>query len=101
VWAVLIEWIGWVCPLTPLENWLRRKGGELGYNVNFIERYIHPLLYPVGLTRFVQLMLGALVLGINLGIYGSLISRRHRSEETVDESNFADQYSDVTNRRAP
>src|SRR6266542_2623839 len=26
VWGVAIEIGGWICPLTPLENWLRRLG---------------------------------------------------------------------------
>ena len=27
VWGVAIEWVGWVWPLTPLENWLRLQAG--------------------------------------------------------------------------
>jgi hypothetical protein len=70
LWAALIELAGWVCPLTPLENWLREKGGGLVYRTGFIEHYILPLLYPVILTRNLQIFLGLLVLWINLGIYG-------------------------------
>ena len=29
-WGALIEFAGWICPLTPLENWLRMRGGEQG-----------------------------------------------------------------------
>ena len=36
VWAVLISLANWVCPLTPLENWLRERGGLLGYETSFI-----------------------------------------------------------------
>jgi hypothetical protein len=75
IWATLIELIGWVCPLTPLENWLRRRGGEAGYTNTFIEQYILPLLYPVSYTHSVQLMLGFLVLGINLLLYGAVLIR--------------------------
>jgi hypothetical protein len=74
-WAALIEFAGWVCPLTPLENWLRAKGGGIGYPSSFIEHYILPLLYPTQLTRRLQITLGLLVLGINLGIYGWLLRR--------------------------
>jgi len=70
VWAALIEFAGWVCPLTPLENWLRERGGAIAYRSGFIEHYILPLLYPAMLTRSLQITLGLLVLGINLGIYG-------------------------------
>ncbi len=69
VWAVLISLLGWVCPLTPLENWLRERGGFLGYDTSFIEHYILPIIYPGELTRGMQIFLGLLVLSINLGIY--------------------------------
>ncbi len=70
VWAVLISLANWVCPLTPLENWLRERGGLLGYETSFIEHYILPVIYPTELTRSLQIFLGLLVLVINLGIYG-------------------------------
>ena len=70
MWAALIEFAGWVCPLTPLENWLRMRGGAMGYHGGFVEHYIIPILYPGQLTRSVQIALGALVLLINTGIYG-------------------------------
>ena len=70
IWAVLISLAGWICPLTPLENWLRERGGLLGYKASFIEHYILPLIYPGELTRTLQIFLGLLVLAINLGIYG-------------------------------
>jgi hypothetical protein len=75
LWAALIEFSGWVCPLTPLENWLREKGGAVGYPSGFIEHYILPVLYPTLLTRGLQVALGLLVIGINLGIYGWVLRR--------------------------
>ena len=70
IWAVFISLVGWVCPLTPLENWLRERGGLLGYETSFIEHYILPVIYPGELTRSMQIFLGLLVLVINLVIYG-------------------------------
>jgi hypothetical protein len=78
VWAALIEFAGWICPLTPLENWLRVRGGSAGYRGGFIEHYVIPVLYPSGLTRGVQILLGVLVLAINVGIYGWLLRRGRR-----------------------
>ncbi len=75
VWAVLISLFGWVCPLTPLENWLRERGGVLGYDTSFIEHYLLPVIYPGELTRRIQIFLGLLVLVINLGIYGWIACR--------------------------
>jgi len=70
VWAALIEFVGWVCPLTPFENWLRERGGAIAYRSGFVEHYILPLLYPTVLTRRLQIALGLLVLILNLVIYG-------------------------------
>lgn len=77
LWGIVIEWAGWICPLTPLENRLRRLGGEAGYAGGFVEHYVLPVLYPRGLTREVQLILGALVLLLNVAVYLAVI-RRHR-----------------------
>ena len=75
LWAALIEFAGWVCPLTPLEIWLRERGGAIAYRSGFVEHYILPLLYPAVLTRRLQIVLGLFVLGINLGIYGWVLYR--------------------------
>ena len=69
LWGALIEFAGWGCPLTPLENWLRRQGGEAGYQTSFIERYLLPVIYPAPFTRNLHIALGFLVLGVNLAIY--------------------------------
>jgi len=76
VWAVAVEFGGWVCPLTPLENYLRARGGGAGYEGDFLARYVLWLLYPAALTREWQWLLGALVLGINAVIYASVLDRR-------------------------
>ncbi len=82
LWAVWIECSGGLCPLTPLENWLRRQGGMAGFQGGFIEHYIEPLLYPPGLTRTTQLLLGAVVLIINCGLYGLLFLQIRRNDRS-------------------
>lgn len=77
-WGVLIEFGGWICPLTPLENSLRMRGGQAGYGGGFVERYLLSVLYPDGLTRGVQIALGLLVLVVNVGVYGIVLWRRRR-----------------------
>jgi hypothetical protein len=77
-WGALIEFAGWICPLTPLENELRRQAGEAAYGGGFIERYLLPVLYPQGLTRGVQLALGLGVLLLNGAIYGWLVLHPRR-----------------------
>jgi len=78
IWGVLIEYAGWICPLTPLENWLRRAGGQASYQGGFVEHYVIPVLYPLGLTRATQGVLGTIVLVVNVGVYGALVIRRRR-----------------------
>jgi hypothetical protein len=76
IWAAGVEFSGKICPLTPLENWLRVRGGGAGYAGDFIGQYLLWLLYPSGLTRGVQIILGAVVVAINIGIYGYVIFLR-------------------------
>lgn len=75
VWGILIEYRGWICPLTPLENQLRAKAGEQGYSGGFIEHYLLPAIYPSGLTPRGQAVLGTAVLAVNLLAYGVLLRR--------------------------
>lgn len=75
-WAAYIEFSGRICPLTPLENALRRQAGLDVYSADFVARYLFPVLYPEGLTREAQIVLGALVVGLNVGVYAWLLYRR-------------------------
>jgi hypothetical protein len=78
VWAVYIEATGGICPLTPLENEFRLRAGLDVYSGDFVARYLFPVLYPESLTREVQVMLGAIVLGVNVSVYGWLLRRRRQ-----------------------
>ena len=78
IWGVAVELFGWYCPLTPLENALRRAGGSSGYAGGFIERYLLPVIYPTELTRQLQLVLGAGLVGLNLAVY-LVVWRRRRA----------------------
>ncbi len=80
-WGAVIEFAGWICPLTPLENRLRRLAGEAGYPQGFIEHYLLGWLYPEALDRSVQVGLGLAVLAINLVAYG-WVAARHRAGRT-------------------
>jgi len=75
-WGVTVEFTGWICPLTPLENVLRRAGGEAGYAGGMIEHYLLPLLYPEALTRETQWVLGGGLLAFNVLVYALLLRRR-------------------------
>jgi hypothetical protein len=75
VWGVMVELLGWVCPLTPWENHFRRLAGQAGYEGDFIQHYLLAAIYPDGLTRNVQIMLGLALVVINLAFYGLLLCR--------------------------
>jgi hypothetical protein len=65
LWGALIEFMGWICPLTPWENSLRRLAGDAGYEGGFIAHYLTPIIYPSGLTPTIQVLLGSLVVLLN------------------------------------
>lgn len=75
LWGIWIELSGWICPLTPLENDLRERAGQVGYQGGFIEHYIIPVLYPPGLTHEVQWVLAGLLIATNAAAYGVRIRR--------------------------
>jgi hypothetical protein len=81
LWGALVEFQGWFCPLTPLEQQLRQAGGQAGYSGGFVERYLLPVLYPPGLDREVQMLLGTAVVAINLAVYAWLAVRSAGREE--------------------
>ncbi len=76
-WGATVEFTGWICPLTPLENALRQAGGAAAYAESFIERYLLPLIYPGALTRELQFLLGGALLLINVVVY-AIVWHRHR-----------------------
>jgi hypothetical protein len=75
-WGAFVEVAGWICPLTPLENRLRRIAGEAGFEGGFIEHYALPILYPDELTRTAQVTMGAVLIVVNVAIYAWVWRRR-------------------------
>ena len=82
IWAALIEFKGWICPLTPWENQLRQAGGEAGYTGGFIEHYIIPIMYPDKLTQETQIILGVFVIVINIMIYIWVVYHFYRDRKS-------------------
>ena len=81
LWGALVELMSWVCPLTPLENWLRRAAGGQGYSGGYIEHYLIPIIYPGGLTHEIQMILGGFVIVINVIIYTVVFRRYSRRQD--------------------
>jgi Protein of Unknown function (DUF2784) len=82
IWGALVEISGRICPLTIWENGFRRSAGETGYADSFSEHYLLPVIYPSGLSRDVQLWLAAVVIAVNVVIYGWLLYRSNKSRHT-------------------
>jgi hypothetical protein len=80
LYGATIEFLGFTCPLTPLENRYRRLGGESGYEGGFVEHYVTSLIYPDGLTRGIQVALGIAVLVLNAVVYAVVLRRRSRAK---------------------
>ncbi len=78
IWGIWIEVSGAICPLTPLENTLRMRAGEAGYSGGFVEHYVIPLLYPLGLTRHIQWILAAVLIAFNVVAYAGLLMRTRK-----------------------
>ena len=74
-WAAYVEFSGTICPLTPLENRLRRGAGDAGYAGGFVEHYLVPVLYPAGLTPDAQAWIGAALVALNVAIYAVALAR--------------------------
>jgi hypothetical protein len=78
-WGAWVEFAGWICPLTPMENWLRTRGGEAVYTVSFVDQYLTPILYPSSLSREIQWVLGGVVVAVNVCVYLLVLRRPRRS----------------------
>lgn len=74
-WAAAISFAGWICPLTPLENWLRAQSGAAPYEGGFLEHYLLPILCPVALTPTLQIAIGAFVIALNALVYWRVLRR--------------------------
>lgn len=78
LWAVYIELSGGLCPLTPLENELRRSAGSSGYAGGFVEHYVVPVVYPADLSDQLQIVLASLVILANALVYSFVLWRKVR-----------------------
>ena len=87
-WGAWVEFAGWLCPLTPLENWLRTQGGAAAYTSSFVEHYLLPLLYPASLSRELQWVLGGIVLVVNAVLYLVVLRRHWARSDRMRASSF-------------
>jgi hypothetical protein len=76
LYGALIEFAGFRCPLTLLENDLRERAGDAGYRDGFIAHYLIKVIYPPGLTHGMQIGLGVLLLLVAILGYWGFLRRR-------------------------
>ena len=60
-WGVGIIVIGYECPLTPLEKWLRRRAGGDGYEGGFVDRYMENVVYPEEITPLLRALAAVMI----------------------------------------
>lgn len=80
-WGAFVELSGAGCPLTALENEFLAKAGFAGYGGGFIEHYLLSAIYPEGLSRTTQMLLGGAVVAVNMVIYGWIVRRRRAAKQ--------------------
>lgn len=98
IYGALVEFAGFTCPLTLLENDLRRHAGQAGYHGGFITHYLVKVIYPPGLTRGMQVGLGLLVLLVaTVGYRGFL--RRHPPSRVRPETSGREHGDQVSRRQ--
>ena len=84
LWGLWVEWAGWLCPLTPLENYFRRVASSPEYTESFIEHYLVSMIYPEQLTVSLQWVLGGILVIVNLLIYFYVFRLRNKHQCQVD-----------------
>jgi hypothetical protein len=78
IYGALVEFAGFTCPLTLLENDLHQRAGEAGYRGGFIAHYLVKVIYPPGLTDGMQVGLGVLLLLVAILGYSGFLRRPGR-----------------------
>ena len=77
-YGALIEIFYWYCPLTYVEQYLRRASGRGSYDEPFIAHYLNQIIY-LEVPQWSLILAAVLVLGTNLTLYTYWSYRRKRS----------------------
>ena len=78
VWGAFVNLMHWVCPLTPIEQRLRRLAGDEGYEGGFIAHYVGNVVYPDIPNEQLGMMLGVAALVWNFLVYALVLYLRGR-----------------------
>ena len=76
IYGVYVELTQSICPLTYIENYFLTKANLASYSTSFIQNYLYAIIYPMNLTKEIQISLAIALLIINGIIYGFIIKRK-------------------------
>ena len=75
-YGVYVELTQSICPLTYLENYFLTKANLATYTTTFIQNYLYAIIYPINLTKEIQISLAIALMIINGIIYGFIFKRK-------------------------
>lgn len=75
-WSSIVNLANWTCPLTPLEQNLRRRAGQPAFEGGWVQHYFEPLVRPLGMPRRMEIIAGVSVLLWNVLVYAFVILNR-------------------------
>jgi len=75
LYGVYVEFTQSICSLTYLENYFLTKANLASYSTSFIQNYLYAIIYPVNLTKELQIILGISLIIINVIIYGIIFAK--------------------------
>ena len=81
IWGSYIELTNSTCPLTYLENWFLHKANLTTYSEGFIQNYLVPIVYPLSLTKDLQIYIGIALIVINIVIYAFIFNKLKKNFE--------------------
>ena len=73
IYGIYVELSQSICPLTYLENFLLQKAKLTTYSTSFMQNYLVPIIYPVNLTKDMQINLAISLIVLNAVIYGVVV----------------------------
>ncbi len=76
IYGVYVELTQSICPLTYIENFFLTKANLASYSTSFIQNYLYAIIYPINLTKEIQISLAIALLIVNGIIYGLIIIRK-------------------------
>jgi len=75
LYGLYVEFTQSICPLTYLENFFLSKANLTTYSISFIQKYLYVIIYPINLTKELQITLGISLIVINIIIYAIIYAK--------------------------